>query len=79
MSTDKKLHEGHRQRGRARFLVEGLDALEDHQVFELNQRYLFNYCSARLKCMTYFGLFDESELLTRYPLAVFSLDSPIPT
>jgi len=34
-STDKKLHEGHRQRVRARVLAEGLDAFEDHQVLEL--------------------------------------------
>jgi len=34
-STDKKLHEGHRQRVRARVLTEGLDAFEDHQVLEL--------------------------------------------
>lgn len=31
----ENLHEGHRQRVRARFLAEGLDAFEDHQVLEL--------------------------------------------
>ncbi len=34
-SPDKKLHEGHRNRVRARLLTEGLDAFEDHQVLEL--------------------------------------------
>lgn len=29
------LHQGHRERLRARFLAEGLDAFEDHQVLEL--------------------------------------------
>ncbi|RCX16113.1 DNA repair protein RadC [Anaerobacterium chartisolvens] len=32
---DKKLHEGHRQRVKARYLREGLDAFEDHQVLEM--------------------------------------------
>ena len=32
---DKKLHEGHRQRVKARYLSEGLDAFEDHQVLEM--------------------------------------------
>ena len=32
---DKKLHEGHRQRVKTRYLTEGLDAFEDHQVLEL--------------------------------------------
>ncbi len=32
---DKKLHEGHRKRVKARYLAEGLDAFEDHQVLEL--------------------------------------------
>ena len=31
----KNLHAGHRQRVRQRFLSEGLDAFEDHQVLEL--------------------------------------------
>lgn len=32
---EKKLHEGHRQRVKTRFLSEGLDAFEDHQVLEM--------------------------------------------
>ncbi|HEY5585089.1 MAG TPA: hypothetical protein VIK78_11430, partial [Ruminiclostridium sp.] len=32
---EKKLHEGHRQRVKTRYLSEGLDAFEDHQVLEL--------------------------------------------
>lgn len=32
---EKKLHEGHRQRVKNRFLNEGLDAFEDHQVLEM--------------------------------------------
>ncbi len=32
---DKKLHEGHRQRVKTRYLSEGLDAFEDHQVLEM--------------------------------------------
>ncbi|MDD4238203.1 MAG: DNA repair protein RadC [Desulfotomaculaceae bacterium] len=36
----KKLHEGHRQRVKGRFLAEGLDSFEDHQVLEL----LLFYC-----------------------------------
>ena len=32
---EKKLHEGHRQRVKARYLSEGLDAFEDHQVLEM--------------------------------------------
>ena len=32
---DKKLHEGHRQRVKTRYLTEGLDAFEDHQVLEM--------------------------------------------
>ena len=39
-SADKKLHEGHRQRVRARVLAEGLDAFEDHQVLE----FILFYC-----------------------------------
>jgi len=39
-SADKKIHEGHRQRVRARFLAEGLDAFEDHQVLE----FILFYC-----------------------------------
>ncbi len=31
---DKKLHEGHRKRVKARYLAEGMDAFEDHQVLE---------------------------------------------
>jgi DNA repair protein RadC len=34
-SQQKVLHEGHRQRLRRRFLEEGLDTFEDHQVLEL--------------------------------------------
>ena len=37
---DKKLHEGHRQRVKTRYLTEGLDAFEDHQVLEM----LLFYC-----------------------------------
>ncbi|NLY43043.1 MAG: DNA repair protein RadC [Clostridiaceae bacterium] len=37
---DKKVHKGHRQRVKARYLAEGLDAFEDHQVLEL----LLFYC-----------------------------------
>lgn len=36
----EKLHEGHRKRIKARYLVEGLDAFADHQVLEL----LLFYC-----------------------------------
>lgn len=36
----EKLHQGHRQRVRERFLKEGLDAFEDHQILEL----LLFYC-----------------------------------
>ncbi len=32
---EKKLHEGHRQRVKSRYLAEGLDAFEDHQVLEM--------------------------------------------
>lgn len=32
---DKNLHEGHRQRVKTRYLAEGLDAFEDHQVLEM--------------------------------------------
>ncbi|WHH59701.1 DNA repair protein RadC [Petroclostridium sp. X23] len=32
---DKKLHQGHRQRVKNRYLTEGLDAFEDHQVLEM--------------------------------------------
>lgn len=32
---EKKLHEGHRQRVKTRYLSEGLDAFEDHQVLEM--------------------------------------------
>lgn len=35
-----KLHEGHRQRVKARYLKEGLDSFEDHQVLEM----LLFYC-----------------------------------
>ena len=38
-----KLHEGHRKRVRDRYLSEGLDAFEDHQVLEL----LLYYCIPR--------------------------------
>ncbi len=37
---DKNLHEGHRQRVKKRYLSEGLDSFEDHQVLEL----LLFYC-----------------------------------
>ncbi|HHW47018.1 MAG TPA: DNA repair protein RadC [Clostridiaceae bacterium] len=37
---DKELHKGHRQRVKARYLAEGLDAFEDHQVLEM----LLFYC-----------------------------------
>lgn len=37
---DRSLHSGHRQRVKARYLAEGLDAFEDHQVLEL----LLFYC-----------------------------------
>ena len=37
---DKKIHEGHRARVKARYLEEGLDSYEDHQVLEL----LLFYC-----------------------------------
>lgn len=36
----EKLHEGHRRRIKARFLVEGLDSFADHQVLEM----LLFYC-----------------------------------
>lgn len=32
---EKKLHGGHRQRVKTRYLTEGLDAFEDHQVLEM--------------------------------------------
>jgi len=32
---EKKIHDGHRQRVKTRFLTEGLDAFEDHQVLEM--------------------------------------------
>ncbi|KUO76548.1 MAG: hypothetical protein APF77_05310 [Clostridia bacterium BRH_c25] len=32
---EKKIHEGHRQRVKTRYLSEGLDAFEDHQVLEM--------------------------------------------
>jgi len=32
---EKKLHEGHRQRVKSRYLSEGLDAFEDHQILEM--------------------------------------------
>jgi DNA repair protein RadC len=35
VSTQKQLHKGHRERLRERFLREGLDNFEDHQVLEL--------------------------------------------
>lgn len=37
---DKKIHEGHRQRVKNRYLEEGLDSFTDHQVLEL----LLFYC-----------------------------------
>lgn len=37
---EKKLHEGHRQRVKDRYLIEGLDSFEDHQVLE----FLLFYC-----------------------------------
>lgn len=35
MLMDKKLHEGHRQRVKSRYLAEGLDSFEDHQILEM--------------------------------------------
>jgi DNA repair protein RadC len=32
---EKKLHDGHRQRVKRRYLTEGLDAFEDHEVLEM--------------------------------------------
>lgn len=32
---NKNIHEGHRQRLKRRFVEEGLDSFEDHQVLEL--------------------------------------------
>ena len=32
---DKKLHEGHSQRVKSRYLAEGLDVFGDHQVLEM--------------------------------------------
>ncbi len=32
---EKKLHEGHRKRVKSRYLTEGLDAFEEHQVLEM--------------------------------------------
>lgn len=40
---DMGMHEGHRKRVKARYLTEGLDAFEDHQVLEL----LLFYCVPR--------------------------------
>ena len=37
---EKKIHEGHRKRVKARFIAEGLDHFEDHEVLEL----LLFYC-----------------------------------
>lgn len=37
---EKKLHKGHRQRVKARYLAEGLDSFEEHQILEL----LLYYC-----------------------------------
>ncbi|MDD2212889.1 MAG: DNA repair protein RadC [Clostridia bacterium] len=37
---EKKIHQGHRQRVKARYLKEGLDAFADHQVLEM----LLFYC-----------------------------------
>ena len=34
-SNQQQLHKGHRERLRERFLREGLDNFEDHQVLEL--------------------------------------------
>lgn len=34
-SMESNIHEGHRQRVKARYLSEGLDAFEDHQVLEM--------------------------------------------
>jgi DNA repair protein RadC len=39
----KNLHKGHRQRMRARYIKEGLDAFDDHQVLEM----LLFYCIPR--------------------------------
>lgn len=35
MKQPDELHKGHRERLKSRFLKEGLDAFEDHQVLEL--------------------------------------------
>ncbi|MBE6934043.1 MAG: DNA repair protein RadC [Ruminococcaceae bacterium] len=43
MSTNEKIHSGHRQRLKKRFLEEGLDHFDDHQVLEL----LLFYCIPR--------------------------------
>jgi DNA repair protein RadC len=32
---EKKVHEGHREKLKQRFLKEGLNAFEDHQVLEI--------------------------------------------
>jgi len=40
MSNEKKMHEGHRQRVKSRYLSEGLDSFEDHEVLEM----LLFYC-----------------------------------
>lgn len=40
MLNGQKLHEGHRQRVKSRYLAEGLDGFEDHQVLEM----LLFYC-----------------------------------
>lgn len=37
---EKHLHKGHRQRVKARYLAEGLDSFEDHQILE----FLLYYC-----------------------------------
>ena len=37
---EKKIHEGHRKRVKSRFIAEGLDHFEDHEVLEL----LLFYC-----------------------------------
>ncbi len=34
-NMDKKVHDGHRKRVKNRYLTEGLDAFEDHQVLEM--------------------------------------------
>lgn len=66
-----KLHDGHRDRVRSRFLLEGLDTFEDHQILEL----LLFYCipmrdtnSLAHKMINEFGSF--SNLLEADPQSI---------